>query len=32
MRVDIPYFNPFCKGKYLGKEDLAEEEYNGFRS
>lgn len=31
MRVDTLYYNPFSKGKYLEKEDLAEEEYHGFR-
>lgn len=31
MRVNILYFNQFCMGKYMEKEDQAEEEYHDFK-
>jgi hypothetical protein len=30
MKVGIQYFKPFCKGKYMEKEALADEENHGF--
>lgn len=31
MRLDVLYFNQFCKGKYTEKENQAKEKYHGFR-
>lgn len=30
MEVGIQYFKPLCKGKYMEKESMAEDENNGY--